>query len=387
MTTALFEPLPSPPPSAAHPGRRTRRVLHLINGEHYAGAERVQDLLALCLPEEGFEVAFACLKPAKFPQARQSRDVPLFTAPMRWKFDVRPARGIARLIRRERFALVHTHTPRTAMIGRLAAFWAGVPMVHHVHGHTASEVGGGWRHRFNAWVERHSLAGAARVIAVSQSSAAYMAGQGMPPERLVVVPNGIAPRRLAEREPPQGRWTLGIVGLFRPRKGLEVLLRAVAHLRRHRHEVRLRAVGPFETPKYEAEVRRLCAELQVDDLVDWRGFQSDVAAELDAMDLFVFPSILPEGLPMVVLEAMAAGVPVIGTTVDGVTDVLRDGRDGLLTPPGNPFELAAAAARIMINPDLWRELREAAHARQATRFSDHSMAAGVAEAYREILGS
>jgi glycosyltransferase involved in cell wall biosynthesis len=306
---------------------------------------------------------------------------------MRWKFDMRPARGLARLIGRERFALVHTHTPRSAMIGCLAARWAGVPMVHHVHGHTANEVGAGWRHRFNAWVEKKCLCRAAKVIAVSQSSAVYMAAQGMPSGRLVVVPNGITPRRLAERDPPEGGWTLGIVGLFRRRKGLEVLLRAMAHLRRHRQDVRLRAVGPFETVEYEAEIHRLCAELQVDDQVEWRGFQSDVAAELEAMDLFVFPSLLPEGMPMVLLEAMAAGVPVVATAVDGATDVLRDGRDGLLVPPGNPFELAAAVARVMIKPDLWYELREAAHARQATRFSDQSMAAGVADVYRGILGS
>jgi len=62
---------------------------------------------------------------------------------MRSKFDLRPVRRLARLIRRERFALLHTHTPRTAMVGRLASLWAGVPMVHHVHGHTASEVGAG----------------------------------------------------------------------------------------------------------------------------------------------------------------------------------------------------------------------------------------------------
>src|SRR5437868_6544958 len=158
-TTLLADPL-LPAVSPLSVERKVVRVLHLINGEHYAGAERVQDLLAQCLPEQGFEVAFACIKPVKFPQARGSQDAQLFAVPMRSKFDLRPVRQLARLIRRERFALLHTHTPRTAMIGRLASLWAGVPMVHHVHGHTASEVGGGLRHRFHAWVERRSLAGA-----------------------------------------------------------------------------------------------------------------------------------------------------------------------------------------------------------------------------------
>jgi glycosyltransferase involved in cell wall biosynthesis len=89
---------------------------------------------------------------------------------------------------------------------------------------------------------------------------------------------------------------------------------------------------------------------------------------------------------MVLLEAMAAGVPVVGTTVDGVTDVIRHGRDGLLTPPGNVDELAAAIARVTNDVELWHELRANAHARQVSQFSDRSMAAGVAAAYREILG-
>jgi glycosyltransferase involved in cell wall biosynthesis len=83
---------------------------------------------------------------------------------------------------------------------------------------------------------------------------------------------------------------------------------------------------------------------------------------------------------------MAAGVPIIGTTVAGVTDVLRDGREGLLTPPGDAAALAAAVTRVMSSPALWHDLRATAHARQQARFSDASMAAGVAAAYRNILG-
>ncbi len=387
MTAALLAPLPSEQPRDERGGGRSGVcVLHLINGEHYAGAERVQDLLALSLGEEGFDVSFVCVKPVKFPTARRSQQAPLFAVPMRSKLDLRPALTLARLIRREGFALVHTHTPRTALIGHLASRWAGVPMVHHVHGHTASEVGGGWRHRFYAWVEGRCLRGAARIIAVSESSAAYMIAQGIHRDRLTVVPNGIPQRPLMPRDPAASEWTLGIVGLFRPRKGLEVLLRAVARLRQQDRAVRLRAVGPFETPAYEDEIRRLAAELGVSERMDWRGFQSDVAAELAAMDLFVFPSILPEGMPMVLLEAMAAGVPIIGTTVAGVTDVLRDGCEGLLTAPGDAAALAAAVARVMSAPALWHDLRAAAHAWQQARFSDASMAAGVAAAYREILG-
>ena len=366
---------------------RAGRVLHLINGEHYAGAERVQDLLAMCLPELGFSVAFACLKPGKFAEARRSQSAPLTATPMRGRLDLRPARRIAATIRGEAFDLIHTHTPRAILVGRLAARWAGVPMVHHIHGHTATELRG-WRHLLAGWTERRCLAGAARVIAVSRSSATYIQGQGLAADTVSVVPNGIpATDQLPVRPAPEGTWNLGTVALFRPRKGLEDLLWSMALLKHRGHAVRLRAVGPFETAAYEAEVLALADTLDIAEDIDWRGFRRDIPSELRAMDLFVFPSVLPEGMPMVVLEAMAAGVPIVATRVAGVTDVLRNGQDGLLAQPGDHEDLTRAILQIVRGQTSWQSLRQSAHIRQRSHFSDRTMAAGVAEVYRQVLGA
>src|SRR5690349_15366957 len=88
----------------SYPRRKpTVRVLHVINGEDYAGAERVQDRLALQLPTHGFEVGFACLKPGRFARVRQSQGAPLYEFPMRNRFDVRPVLQMARLIREESY--------------------------------------------------------------------------------------------------------------------------------------------------------------------------------------------------------------------------------------------------------------------------------------------
>ncbi len=91
------------------------RVMHVINGEHYAGAERVQDLLALRLGEFGYEVGFACLKPGRFVGQRRSQSAPLYELPMRSRLDLRPARRLARLVRAYGYQLIHTHTPRAAL--------------------------------------------------------------------------------------------------------------------------------------------------------------------------------------------------------------------------------------------------------------------------------
>ncbi len=344
----------------AEPASRGTRVLHLINGEHYSGAERVQDLLAARLPEFGFEVGFACVKPGCFDQMRKSRHVPLVQLPMQSRFDVRPVAAVVRLLRSEGYTLLHTHSPRAALIGRAAAAAAGVPMIHHLHSPTSHDTTHRWRDRFNALAERASLTGIAAVVAVSRSLGAYARARGIDPRRIAVVPNGVPTcGPLPPRSTPSGTWTLGTVALYRPRKGLEVLLDALAHLKSQGHRVRLRAVGPFEAADYEAKIMAQVNRLGLREDIEWRGFQRDVNRELAAMDLFVLPSLFGEGLPMVLLEAMAAGVPVVGTRVEGVPEAIRCGQDGLITTPGDAAELARAIGRLIHGVIDWSSLRTA----------------------------
>ena len=362
------------------------RVLHIINGEHYSGAERVQDLLALSLPAFGFEVDFACLKPGRFAAMRQARQAPLVELNMKSRFDFWPVLRLVRLIRNQHYALIHTHTPRAAMIGRMAAALAGVPLVHHLHSPTASDSTRRGQDRLNAWIEHWSLTRVAGVIAVSRSLGDYARVQGIAESRVTVVPNGVPPRGpLADRTPPAQTWTLGTVALFRPRKGLEVLLESLALLRSQNLDVRLRAVGEFETDAYRQKIDEQVARLALSPWIEWVGFTRDVPVELAKMDLFVLPSLFGEGLPMVILEAMAAGVPVVGTRVEGVPEAIRDRIEGLIANANDPRDLARAIAELVIGQADWSELRSSAHRRQAERFSTDSMARGVADVYTRVL--
>ena len=386
--STAIEPSVCLPPADCPPAapRRTLGVLHVINGEHYAGAERVQDLLAGALPEFGFHVGFACLKPGRFPTARKCTDASLARLAMRNRFDLGVVRQLVDLVRAGDYRILHAHTPRTAMLARLASQWCGIPFVYHVHSPTARDSTRHWQNWANTLVERISLLGASFLIAVSRSLREHMLAAGYARDRIAVVPNGVPCVEVpAERPAPSGTWTLGSVALMRPRKGIEVLLEAVALLRRDGCDVRLEAVGPFETPEYERQVRGLAATLGVSDAVAWPGFTSNVNASLARFDLFVLPSLFGEGMPMVVLEAMAAGVPVIGTRVEGIPEVIRDQVDGLLAQPGDAADLARVIARVMHGDVSWNALRSSALIRQAAHFSDHSMARGVAEVYRRVL--
>jgi glycosyltransferase involved in cell wall biosynthesis len=166
---------------------------------------------------------------------------------------------------------------------------------------------------------------------------------------------------------------------------LEVLITALARLQKSFVPVRLRLVGPFETPEYESQVKSLARRQGVDTLIDWVGFSRDVNAELAKMDLFVLPSLFGEGLPMVVLEAMAAGVPVVGTRVEGVPEAIRNERDGLLANANDPDDLARKINSILHGDYGWSALRSSAMSRHAKRFSDAAMAAGVAAVYDELV--
>ena len=382
-------PLPSPlapRPSASSTAIETVRVLHLINGEHYAGAERVQDLLARRLPEFGFSVGFACVKLDAFDAMRESRDAPLYDVRMRTRFDLRAAYKVANIVRDGGYRILHGHTVRTALIGGIAARLTDVPMVCHAHSPASRDTTRRWKNRINAAVERLSLRNMSRVIAVSRAMAEHIAAEGFDLARIRVVPNGVPGlAELPNRTAPAGCWTLGMVALFRPRKGIEVLLDAMAILLRQGIPVRLRAVGTFESPKYEAEIAARIRQLHLNEHVSWTGFTRQIEAELRRMDLLVLPSLFGEGLPMVVLEAMAAGVPVVATRVPGVPEAIRHGQDGVLADPNDADKLAQAIAGVVNDCYNWEELRVCAFERHALQFSDRAMAAGVAAVYKEVL--
>lgn len=365
--------------------QKTVRVLHVINGEHFSGAERVQDLLAQCLPEAGYEVGFACVKPDKFDGARESES-PIYDVEMNSRFDLGAIRKLRQIVVDGDYKILHAHTPRSLMLASIVARWTRLPLIYHVHSPTSRDSTNKIRSLVNAAVETFSMGNAKRIITVSNSLRKHIQYLGFDFDQISVVPNGVSLSNV-RRSPdePTGTWTIGTVALFRGRKGTEVLLDAIAELRSQGRDVRLRAVGPFETPEYEKQIMDQVERLGIGDAIDWVGFTKDVHSEFQQMDLFVLPSLFGEGLPMVVLEAMACGVPPIGTTVEGVPEAIKDGYNGLLAKPNDAEDLARVIAKVLDGEVSWLEMRTNAIERHAEQFSDQSMANGVAAVYDKIL--
>lgn len=360
-------------------------VLHVINGEHYSGAERVQDLLGNSLPEFGFKTSFACVKPGLFPTKRKCQKPVVYDVPMKHRFDFSVARKIAELIKQQDVRIVHAHTPRSAMVAAVAARKMGIPFVYHVHSPVSRDSTRWLVNRFNQWIEAWALRRATKIVTVSDSLKDYMLGLGFDEAKVVAIPNGVPVNATPKAKASRKSVTIGTVALFRPRKGTEVLIEALSNLRRSGLDANVLAIGPFETKSYENELKALADRLGVSEHITWAGFCDQVEPYFADMDLFVLPSLFGEGLPMVVLEAMANGTPIIASDVEGIPQAIRNGIDGLIVKAGAPIELADQIALLIHDRELREQLGESALDRQRESFSDVSMARKLSDVYRELV--
>jgi glycosyltransferase involved in cell wall biosynthesis len=230
-----------------------------------------------------------------------------------------------------------------------------------------------------------------RLICVSEGALASHAAAGVPAEKLRLVRNGIAVRATPPRSDGGGaRTRLGLAATARlvltvarltEQKGHRYLLDAAASvvLRRPETVFVLAGDGPLE-PALREQARRLGLERYV----VFAGRRDDVPDLLAAADLFVLPSLF-EGLPLVVLEAMAAGVPVVGTDIGGTREAIDDGRTGRLVAPGDAAALATAIGEALNAPAPVAAWRAAARRRVATEFGAARMARATAALYDEVL--
>jgi len=310
--------------------------------------------------------------------------------------EISPRLDLAALVRltgifaKERPDVIHAHTYKAGVLACVAGRLAGVPAILFTpHGHIFARgaaipgVPGGPRLEALRWITRLAQGCADRVTALSGADLdQQLALRLSPASKYVVVRNGIDVERFAGPRPRlvDGGPIIGAVGRFSEEKGHRHLLEAVAMLQRPLPEMRLVLVG---YGALEGELRRRSAELGLDKAVVFAG-ERDSAEVLGGFDIFVQPS-LYESQGIAILEAMAAGVPVIASDVGGVRDAVRDGETGLLVPPAAPGELASAILRLRVDHDLCRRVADRAGREVRERYSVTRMVDAYAGLYRELL--
>lgn len=277
--------------------------------------------------------------------------------------------------------IIHCHGYRPDILAGWAARALGLARVSTVHGFT----GGDWKNRLYERLQIRALARFDGVIAVSRPIHDRLAAAGVPQQRLTVIPNalrGVAPvPRLAARSAlgvSADAPLLGWVGRISAEKGLDVLLAAIPSLKDLPLAISVVGDGPLRESLQE-EARRL----GVADRFRWHGIVEGAARYSSAFDCFVLSS-RTEGTPIALLEAMAAGVPVVATAVGGVPDVLREG-DGLLVPSGDPAALAAAIRVTLTDRNAAAQRAERARSRVSRDFAAAPWLERHAGFYRIIL--
>lgn len=286
---------------------------------------------------------------------------------------------LARRLRQLRPDLVHVNSLKAGVYGSLAARLAGVPAIWHARDLLGADIPPAAR----AALRRLVATLPAAVIANSTATAASLPAGGKP-VHVVPSPVDVGRPRAAE---PGGEPVVGMVGRLAPWKGQHVFLEAFAKLAAANPGVRARLVGSAmfgDDRGYEQQLHEQAERLEIAERVDLAGFSDDVRAEVEQFTVAVHASTLPEPFGQVVVEAMAAGVPVVAAAAGGPAEVVTDGVDGLLVPPGDPDALAAAIGRLLEDPDL-RESLAGAGVRTAQRFRPERIAAEVEAVYRSVL--
>jgi sugar transferase (PEP-CTERM/EpsH1 system associated) len=279
---------------------------------------------------------------------------------------------LARLLRRLRADVVHTHDDRPHLYGTLAARLAGVRRVIHTrHGQGIHQS------RRQAALVNLAAGRVHRFVCVSHDSARLAVRQGVPARKVTVVWNGIDLGRFAPAGPRPGGPAV-IVARLSPEKDHATLLRAAARVVRTDPSFRLEVAG--DGPCRE-DLHRLAGELGLAGCVRFLGAVRDVPALLARAGLFVLSSV-SEGVSLTLLEAMAAGLPVVATRVGGNPEVVADGTTGLLVPATDADALAGALRVLWRDPETARSLGAAGRLRAEHHFDVRAMVAAYERLYR-----
>ncbi len=360
------------------------RVIHLLSSTGYHGAENMAAELIRQLGKLGVTSHIGVFRSG----AQSNLDIIERVGPAvekavvfdcRSRADLRAARVLHRYLREERIDVVHSHKYKTNVYALLARWGTRARLVSTCH----NWLGTSLRMRAYAALDKRLLRRFDAVVAVSAAIASELE-RHVAPRKVRRVPNGIDVERFGATQQRtvakhgfglDDKTVVGFVGRLSPEKGLSHLLRALARVAEQRADAAALIVGDGALRAALADEARA---LGIAERVVFAGEQHDTVAAYAAMDLFALSS-LNEGLPMVVLEAMASGVPVVATRVGEIPQVLQEGACGWLVPPGDVPALAGAIADVLSDPQAARRVAAA-----RTRVTDHFSALSMARAYRRI---
>ncbi|MEW6554104.1 MAG: glycosyltransferase family 4 protein [Actinomycetota bacterium] len=372
------------------------RLLVVNHAVEIGGAERALLGFLDCLDRDTFTPALACPHPGPltgeadrrlvrvhigFPSPRllevKRKSIGkdrLAAAAYPWDL-ARTACGLAALIRREGYDLVLTNSAKADIYGSMAGKLAGRPVIWRLHDIASGDAFS----RLNLFLFRASASlFADRVLAISEVVRRALVDLGVPEAKVGMVHNGILPpRAAAARQEVRAAWgvpagapLVGMVGRLVDWKGPDYFIAAAAEVAASLPEARFMLVGDaiFGERSYVDGLKAMARGYGLEGRVIFTGFREDVEEIIAAMDLLVHASVLPEPFGLVIIEAMAQGLPVVATRGGGVGEVVDDGETGLLVPPRDAAAMAEAIRGLLADPARAAKMGKAGKRAVAERF-------------------
>ncbi len=376
-------------PALSAPPRQSRRirVMYLIWSLDLGGAEQVVVDLARRLSKKSFKPMVCCLNDkGRLSPLVEREGIRVFALHKKPKFDPWILPKLIGIIRDEKIDLIHTHLFTANLWGRIAAKLTGIPVISSEHGMDR------WRTKFHLALDRFLASTSKRIIFVSKAvQQFYMKKNPSLNGKSKVIYNGIDVTNfqksfekktvreglgLSEKEK-----VVGIVGRLVPEKAHGDFIAAIQLLAKEEKNVLGLIIGEGELLE---PLRKQVEEKGLQKHILFSGFRDDVPVLYKAMDVLVLSS-TSEGFPLTVLEAMAAGVPVVATEVGGVKELIKNDEDGLLVPPNDPGALAGAISRILNDSALSERIVSAAEEKVKNCFSVEKMTKDHELLYTEVL--
>ncbi len=360
------------------------RVLQVVLSLAPGGTERLVIELSKQLHAK-HGMAVCCLdEPGAWASELTEIGIPVFSLEREKGFSPELGRRIAALASEQGADVLHCHHYSPFVYGAVARLWQPLRVVFTEHGR-AHDGPPSWKRKFANQVFGRIPAS---IHAVSEDLKRHLVKEGFAPDRIDVIYNGIDPGgrpTAAEREAARAalgcaptELVIGAVGRLDPVKDLPTLLEAFARVTSAHATARLVLIG--DGPE-RARLESLVHERDLGGRVSLAGYRRDVRALLPGLDLYVNSSIF-EGVSLTILEAMAAGLPVVATAVGGTPEVVSDGVTGRLVPARQPMTLAHAISTLLSNQTMARSFATQGRARVEQRFSLNRMVQSYAAIYR-----
>lgn len=377
------------PSSEKNQSSRAIDVAHLIGSLSVGGAERNLFYLAPYMAKSRFRYAILCLmRRGEFASEVEKMGITVVEFGYRRRNTVTTTLRLARFLRKNKVKILHTHLFLPGLIGRIAAWLAGTPVIiTHEEGRTL------WKKWYHKLFERVAIFKTDLRLAVSQDIAELrIKEEGTPPAKIRILPSGgvepkifDVPESVSAGKRSQlglaNQIVVGTIGRLVEAKGLDLLLEAASILKRLDSRVKFVIVGDGPL---EEDLRRQIKAKNLDGIVHLLGKRTDIPEILSVIDVYVITS-RTEGTPVSLIEAMMAAKPVAATAVGGIPEIISDGVDGILVTPEDAQEIANAILRLIKDADLRRRLGDQARKKAIERYSTKTVIEQTEAIYAELL--